>query len=1149
MSGKCCEHFPLFEDSTTAIRQTFHHFKLLQYMQKNHCTGHLCSLRVLIKYLLLMKVAVFLILLSSFQSIAFDAASQQRINLDVKELTIPEIVKRIEAKYNYRFVYNEEVLQSNVRLDLYAKNATIDFIMQNMLKATQFSYKKINNGLVVIIGKPEEKIQLSISGKIIDNKGNALQGVSVVEKGTTNGVSTEADGSFNIKVKDENVVLVISFVGYLSKEISVKTDNYSEVVLFPVEGKLAEVIVVGYGTQKIKDITGAVAVVDMTDAKKVSTNDVGNMLQGRVAGVSVTSDGQPGAFPQVKLRGISTFGNSDPLYVVDGIPLSGVPRELNPNDIQSMQVLKDASAGAIYGSRAANGVIIITTKQGRKNTPTKVEYSAYYGIDKIWQIIPVTNAHNYQALNNEARYNSNKTLAPGNDPNSSRVITNINTDWQKEGLKSGARQNHSLSLSGGGEHNTYNISLDMFDNKGTFVGNGPDYKRYTGRINTTQEKGRFKFGQTVSYAHSKENALVAGDGILAGGRPPLINDLVFAIPTMPLYDSARLGGFGGTASDLQDAISLNGVGFNSLIKNNTTVGRLITNLWSEVNLFKNDKHSLKYRLNLGYDINEIRDYSFTPKFNLGYFFINDINRITDNHRKFENQLIENTLTYDLTANNHNFSLLLGQMYQKNSYWLTQTTGQGFQDEKFASLRNAQQTNANSWEEHSALASYLGRINYNYADRYLLTATLRRDASSRFAPQYRVGYFPAFAVGWRLSNESFFPKTNGIISDLKLRASWGKLGNENIGNYLYQAVVNPSVVYTFNNGQRVLGAIQTSVVTTDLKWEERITSNIGLDAQLLNRKFDFSAEYYNSESRDILVPIPIPLSVGSINAAPIVNAGSLRNTGLEFSLAYHKTKGEFTFDVAGNFTTIKNKVLSLGGDVQSRIDGAFRTVVGQEVGRHYGFITEGIFKTQAQVDAHPRQFDGASVGDVIYKDLNNDGAITDADRTDLGSGLPKFNYGFTFSAAYKNFDFTVFASGAGKYLINSRLYRDLMHSGGDANYHQDILNRYTSVNTETNIPRLTWNDPNRNWESSDRAGWLQDGTFLRINTISLGYSLPKNSIRYVSNLRFYVTTQNLYTFQKYKSYNPDYTYGVFTPGLDNGSFPKPRTILFGVQVGF
>ncbi|VTR34280.1 SusC/RagA family TonB-linked outer membrane protein [Sphingobacterium thalpophilum] len=990
----------------------------------------------------------------------------------------------------------------------------------------------------------------TLKGTITDTQNKALAGISVRLIGTNVVTQTDAQGQYELLVPALQGKLSISYLGYVPQTLllTVGKTTYNAVLQQELR-QMDEVVVVGYGTQRKKDITGAVAIVDMDDAKKFSTNDVGSMLQGRVAGVSVSSDGQPGAMPQVRLRGISTFNNADPLYVVDGVPLSGVPRELNPNDIESMQVLKDASAGAIYGSRAANGVIIVTTKKGRQDAPPRVDYSAYYGIDKVWQTMPVTNAYNYQMLNNEARYNANnKPLAPGNDPSSPRFIKDVNTDWQKEGLKSGRRHNQNISLSGGGAHNTYMVSLDLFDNTGTFVGNGPDYKRYTGRANLTQELGRVRLGQTVAYAYSRENALVTGDGILAGGRPPLINDLVFAIPTMPVYDPNRLGGFGGTSSDLHDAISLNGIGFNSLIKNNTTVGRFTSTLWGELDIVRSDKHKLKYKINFGYDINEVRDKTFTPKFNLGYFFINNINRLNDNSRRYENVLLENTLNYEFKQNSHQLSVLVGQMYQKYSVWNRYITGTGFSNEEFDNLQNAAETSARDLSDFNALASYLGRANYNYDDRYLLTATVRRDASSRFRKSNRVGYFPSFAGGWRISNEKFFPQTNDWINDLKIRGSWGKLGNENIGNYLYQAVINPSVVYTFA-GQRILGGTQTSVVSEDLKWEDRITSNIGFDARLLRNKLDLSAEYYSSKSQDILVPIPIPFSVGSINQAPIVNAGTLRNSGIEVSFTYHKSSGEFTYDIGANFTTIKNKVLSLGNDIKARVDGHFRTEVGQEVGRHYGFISEGIFKTQEQVDNHPKQFDGAAVGDVIYKDINGDGLINDNDRTDLGSGLPKYQYGFNFNAAFKNFDFALFASGMGKYLINSRLYRDLMHTGGDANYHQDMLDRFTSTNTDTDIPRLNWEDPNRNWENSNRKSWLQDGTYLRINTLSLGYNFPKSMIPYVAKARVYVTAQNLYTFQKYKSYNPDYTYGVFTPGLDNGSYPKPRTILFGVQLGF
>ncbi len=1091
------------------------------------------------------------------QSYAYLAAEKLDSTLPKKERMQPlsSALRKLEEQFKVNFNYNSRVVRDKVvNTAILSEDAALDELLTKILDPLHLAYEKVKENSYVITNTRARFADITVRGAVKDSAGVSLPGVSVRLKGSSIGTTTDINGNYVINIPDGNGVLVFTYVGFQTREVAVNNRTSINVTLVESQNTLNEVVVVGYGTQRRADITGSVAIVDVQDMKKVSTNDVGQMLQGRAAGVTVNSDGQPGAFPQVRLRGISTFGNSDPLYVIDGVPINGVPRDFNPNDVESIQVLKDASAGAIYGSRAANGVIIVTTRQGKKETPLQVEYNAYYGFDNVWQIMPVTNSHNYQVLNNEARLNSNnKPLAPGNDPNSPNFISNVDTDWQAEGLKNGNRQNHNLNFSGGSTNSTYNVSLDFFDNEGTFVGNGPSYTRYTGRINTSQEKGIFRFGQSLFYARSNENALVTGDGVLPGGRPPLINDLVFAIPTMPLYDANRKGGFGGTASELHNAISLNGVGYNSLIENRTDVDRTFASIFGEANLVKRSGHNLKYRLNLGYDAVSARDFSFVPTFNLGYFFINPTARLTDASRRYDSKLIENTLNYQKSLGKHSFDLLVGQMFQENGTLERTATAQNFANEDFRTIGNGAERTSNSVQRSNAIFSLLSRLNYNFGDKYLVTGTVRRDASSRFGSDYRVGYFPSVALGWRLSNEGFFKVPKSIVSDLKLRGSWGKLGNENIGDYLFQAVINPGMVYTFD-GTRVLGGLQTNVVSETLKWEDRITSNVGFDAQLLNGRVDLSAEYYYSKSQDILVPIPIPMSVGSINSRPVVNAGTLQNSGIELTTTYHKSSGAFKFDISGNIATVKNKVLALGNNVQRRIDGAFITEVGGEVGRHYGFLTDGLFRTQEEVDNHPQQFDGASVGDVRFRDISGpngtpDGEINDWDRTYLGSGVPKFTYGFNFGASYKNFDFTLFASGAGGYLINSRLYRDLMHSGGDANYHEDMLNRFTSLNTNTNIPRMTWEDPNRNWESSDREGWLQDGTFLRINTVSLGYNIPQKWVKGINRLRVYGTAQNFYTFQKYKGYNPDFAYGVFTPGLDNGSYPRPRSIMFGVQVGF
>ena len=1105
-------------------------------------------------------LGVFTVLLVAEQSYSqnqtYVYASNEKVDSTIPQKAerlqqLTTVLKSLEGHYKVRFNYDSKLLRDKVtNAGSVVSDAPIENTLGKILAPFELSYEKVKDNYYIILKNAKNLVDITVRGTVTDAGGQAIPGVSVKLKGSSLGVTTDLNGQYSINIPDGSGVLVFSFIGFSTTELAVNNQTTLNVTLSEDSKTLDEVVVVGYGSQRKVDITGSVAVVDVADMKQVSSNDVGQLLQGRAAGVTVNSDGQPGAFPQVRIRGIGTFGNSDPLYVIDGVPINGVPRDFNPNDIESMQVLKDASSGAVYGSRAANGVIIITTKQGKKNSPLKVEYSGYYGVDQVWQRMPVTSRVNYQNLNNEARFNAQKPLAPANDPNSSKFITGIDTDWQEEGLKNGNRQNHYLNFSGGGNNVVYNVSFDMFDNNGTFVGNGPTYKRYTGRVNTTAEKGIFKIGQTLSYTRSKENGLTSGDGVLLGARPPLINDLVFAIPTMAVYDPTVDGGFGGTLQEREDAISLNGIGYNSLVKNTVDVDRIFATVYGELQLIKSNGHNLKYKLNLGYDRVMARDYGFIPTFNLGYFFPNPTARVTDNSRTYGYGLVENTLNYEKQFGKHSLAVLAGQMFQKDLALQKFGYAQGYSFPEFPVLATGETNTAGSRDDYHALASYLGRINYNFDQKYLLTATLRRDASSRFAPVNRTGYFPSVALGWRISNESFFNKVvpTSVVSDLKIRASYGKLGNENIPNYAYTALINPNVVYTFND-MRVIGGIQTNVVSETIKWEDRSTSNIGFDAVLLNGKWDLSAEYYNSKSSDILIGIPIPASVGSINSNPIVNAGALRNSGIEISTGYHKTAGEFKFDVSANFTTIRNRVLSLGNDVQFREGVGSKSELGGEVGRHYGYVAEGIFQTPEEVTAHAFQFPGTTVGDIKFKDLNGDNIVDDKDRTYLGSGLPKYTYGLNFNTSYKSFDFTVFASGSAKFLINSRLYRDLMHTAGDANYHQDIINRWTSVNTNTNIPRLDWNDVNQNGRNSNREGWLQDGTYLRINTLSLGYTLPKNLIKGVSSARIYSTAQNLYTFQKYKGYNPDFTAGVFEPGFDNGSYPKPRTIMLGVQVGF
>ena len=995
--------------------------------------------------------------------------------------------------------------------------------------------------------------QSPVGGVVKDKEGKPVAGATISVKGKKINALTAADGSFSIAAANGDV-LVVSSVGYTSYEMKVNgTAANLTIELATNANILSDVVVVGYGTQRKKDLTGAVSDINVNDIKKYTTSDVSQLLQGRATGVAVNSDGQPGASPSVRIRGFSTFGGSQPFYVVDGVPGASI-RDFSPNDVETMTVLKDASAAAIYGAAAANGVIIITTKQGKKNTAMRVNYNGYYGADKVWQRQSVTNREQYQLLNNESRTNAGKPLFPANNPANPGYVSTINTDWQKEGLKNGTRQNHNISMSGGGTNNTYNISLDYFDNKGTYVGNGPDYKRYTARVNTSAEKGIFKIGESFNYTHSHENTLTFRDDILLGGIPPLIGTLVVAIPTMPVYDAANLNGFGGSSSEFNGANSLNGIGINSILKNYVDVDRTFANVYGEVKLLKNNGHNLKFKTSLSYDKTITRDYTWQPAFYLGKFFSSDIARLNDNSRVYTNASIENTLNYQKAFGKHSVEALAGQSYRYGSAVLRESRAEGFTLPYYPVISNGQTRSAKGSEFYNALSSYFGRVNYSYDDKYLLSASLRRDGSSRFAPTNKFGYFPAASVGWRISKEGFWKVPESIISSLKLRASYGKLGNQEIADYQFQGTINSGVVYTFN-GIQYTGGLQTLVASPDIKWESKAITNIGFDGSFLDGHLDLSAEYYNAKSTDILVGITIPASVGFENINPVVNAASLRNSGIEISLGYHKTKGDFTFDVSANLSTVKNKVLALGGNNEPLIGVGAKTVVGGEVGEHYGFVYEGIFQNQAEITAHATQFGAAlKPGDVKYKDISGpngkpDGVVDEAyDRTSLGSGIPKFNYGISFSAAYKKFDLAIFASGSAKYLINSRMYRDLHHSAGSLNYSTDMLNRWTASNTNTNIPRLNDDDVN-NFKDSNRPGWLQNGSYLRINTVSVGYTFRENIIKGLTSARVYATVQNLYSFQKYQGYNPDFTSGVLNPGFDFGSYPKPRTIMLGVQIGF
>ncbi|MCW3111041.1 MAG: SusC/RagA family TonB-linked outer membrane protein [Segetibacter sp.] len=978
-------------------------------------------------------------------------------------------------------------------------------------------------------------------GKVTDEKGVPLEGASVTVKGNKQGVSTNNDGSFSITAADGSAI-TISSIGHATKEVVLRGTSLIRVQLDPSASTLNDVVVVAYGTVRKKDLTGSVSVVNVSDAKKTVSYDVAKMLQGQAAGVSVQGSGEPGGFVQIKIRGISTFGNNGPLFVIDGVPVSA-PFDFNPDDIESMQVLKDASSAALYGSRAATGVIIITTKKGKAG-PLQVNYSGYVGAQRVPKRIPVNDRLGYQKITSQAELNAGLTIAPGNDPASPLYINNVNTDWQKEAFKTGIIQDHNISFSGGSEFATYNASLGYFDQSSEYRG-PQNYTRYTLNTNLGGKKGIFSYGIKVSYTQShKVNPFDAQQyHAVFGGS---VTNVVTAIPTMPVYDPKRLRGFGGSDNATQRAISLNVIGMNNLLQDYSDRNRVFGNFWGQLELVKN----LKYRLNVSYDRSDFKDFHFEPTFDLGWYYINNQSYMRQNFGNGYVGLMENTLTYLVEAGKHKIDFLAGTTYQQGFGENFSASAVGLPEPYFYSFNSVSDPAAKgigSGSGKSTLVSYLGRINYNYNDRYLLTGNVRRDGSSRFSPANRYGDFASVAAAWNINNEKFL-NLPAVISTLKLRGGYGVLGNQEIGDYLYQSYVNTNASYVFGN-TLAPGTTTIAVVDPAIKWESKITSNVALDLGLLHDKFTLTAEYFSNTSKDILANIPLPLSVGSVPSSILTNAASLKNTGVEFTAAYHNGGRKFKYDINANFHTLTNKVLALGG-INNPIYGAVsKTEIGRSVGEIYGFVTEGIFQTTQDVTKHAYQ-PNAAPGDVIFKDVTGDNKITDDDRVYLGSAIPKFFYGLNLSASYSDFDFSVFLQGSGGNKVYNGVYHDLMVEQY-GNSHVDALNFWTPTNTKTNVPRPIIGDPNGNARGSDR--FIESGTYVKLQNFQLGYTLPVRllgSQKVIKSFRAYVSGQNVITFSKYRGYDPDFiSDGLFSRGFDIGSFPNPRTLLVGVQVKF
>lgn len=978
----------------------------------------------------------------------------------------------------------------------------------------------------------EEKIELN--GTVYDDTNTPLLGVSILEEGTTNGVTTDFDGNFSITVSNKESVIIISYIGFVTNRI--KVENFtSEIKLSPSLNALDEVVIVGYGEVRTKDLTGAVAIVKIDDIEDQAVSNIGDAMQGRSAGVQVITNGQPGSNPVFRIRGIGTIGNNDPLVVVDGMPLNGGLNQVNMNDIESLQVLKDASSTAIYGSQGANGVVIISTKRGKAGK-SSLSFDFVSGISQATDVINVLSASEYGTLNNEILTNGG--ISPNPELSNPEELGK-GTDWLDALLNNGFLNSYTFSYSGGNEKTKVYTSLNYFDQTGVVI--NTSYKRYIFQLNTeTKITDKLKFG----------NNLKINNDVKEQGQYNIQNTIL-SLPTQPIYRNNGIFS-GPLGQPIYNGDIENPIGKATIVDGSTKGYNMQGTIFGEINIFK----GLKFKSLFGLEANFWKDRTWTPS----YAWDSDV-QLNASLYEGSNQSItwlwDNTLTYDKTFNNgFKLNALIGTSAQENSFEYINGSVKNFPSENTQTLNNGiDQPTLNGSGSEWSLFSYFARANVNFKDRLYLTGTIRRDGSSRFGQGNKYGTFPSGSLAWRISNESFFKSE--IIDDIKIRAGFGITGNQNIGNYSFASSYN-TYAYNFNNNF-VSAAIPTVLPNSNVKWESQEQYNIGIDGSLLNTRIEITLDAYLKYTKDMLVPQSVPITSGYSDIyVPYINAGEIKNKGFEVSISsknIDKEKFKWSSDLVFSFND--NEVLNINSDVPLITGGIglnynlARIQKGYPVNVFYGFEQDGIFQTQAEVDNHAIQVPGTSStnstspGDIRYKDLNSDGLITDADRTFIGNPNPDFIYSFNNTFVLGEFSLNIFLQGVyGNDIFNAnRLFTENMAI--TTNQQTSVLNRWTGPGTSNTLPRAIYGDPNNNSRTSSR--YIEDGSYLRIKNVSVNYNIPKEifSNSFFDYTKIYLTGQNLFTFTNYTGFDPE----VSADGIDNNLYPLTRTISLGVNVGF
>ena len=1118
-----------------------------------------------------MKISFLFLFLFTTAIIAEEAHSQiARITiLKPGGTTVKDVMDEIENQTDYLFVYNRNEVNLNLPVLVNVKEQTVANVLTNIFSNTDIIYAMTGNNIMLMRGeKVQQQNERRIRGIVIDEEGEALIGAAVVEKGTTNGTMTDLDGRFELALK-HGTEIEVSYIGYESKTVDVGNNTTIDVVLKNASNILSEVIAVGYGVQKKSVLSTAISKLDGEDLDLGNPTNVQNAIKGKVSGVQIISEsGQPGANSKIRIRGTGTVNDSNPLYIVDGMPSYSGINHLNPSDIESIEILKDAASAAIYGARGANGVVLVSTKKGTKRGKTSVNYEFTYGFQNPAKKIDLLGSSDYQMLLNEMAENSG--LAP-------YAPSTVDTDWQKElTYKNAPVINHKFSVSGGSDNSTFYGSFGYVKQDGILAKGYAEYERYNARLNysttliDTKERtwlNNMVFSSIVNYTRETRVGTDIGNSEASG----LIASMNMLPPTETVYqtDPSKLDYYktnfpnyitapNGQVYNIIDLNEINNP-LASLQVNNNQI-RKPQFFSANLNLDMTILPGLKYKTTLGLDLAFNSRRKVTPVYDLNTTSKNTNSRVEDLKSDSRFWQWENVVTYNKSFGLHNLGLLGGTTL--SSYYYSDLSGtdydllvvdihKGYIDIATAD-RGMERVSGGAYEHK--LGSVFGRVTYNYDEKYLMEAVVRRDGSSNFGTNHKYAVFPSVSAGWVLTRESFMENRPEWIDFIKLRASWGQNGNEAIGAYAY---VN-NMVLGYNavvDGKVVSGAKTSGYVNPDLKWETSEQTDIGIDFRFMNGALTFTADYFLKKTKDMLLDIKLPEYTGFRTMK--ANKGSVRNEGIEMDASYKFKVGEVDLGVSANASYVKNKVTDVG-DERIGLDiiggGLGGTVTWMETGRPYGFfygyVHDGIFQTQEEINNHRNPNTGeliqpkAKPGDVRYKDLNGDHILDGKDRTMIGDPNPKWTYGFSLNASWKGFDLSAFFQG----VSGNDIYKFYRRANiTEANWDKSWLGRWHGEGTSNWMPRVVAGDPNNNttWVTNL---FVEDGSYLRLKVLQLGYQLPENVVKkfFAKKLRLFAQAENLFTITDYTGYDPE----VGTRnGFDGGTYPQARTFTFGANITF